>query len=757
MPCVFLPLKFRLFFCTKSSVAAALFGFVFPHFDYLLNFAAEMRKLLFITLLVWGNSLSLFGQNVFDERGNRIDGSEPQNGSHFTSAEDSTETDDDLPTGMFVWKMNETFGERIMSEIDTMAYQFQNTNFTDGITGQYNTLGNMGSPRMSRLYMQRPIMSDFLFADPFDFFLTTPGEFYFTNTLSPITNVTYHECGDKTDGEDRITALFAVNAGKKIGLGFKMDYLYGRGYYANQNTSQFNASIYGSYVDDKYEAYLLVGANHIKVAENGGIESDVYITNPASLSNKYSSTDIPTVLSKAWTKVYTNNVFFSHRYNLGFYRTLDKDSNVVKNANDTILTDPVALSRLDSLQRDSISKLEEARKYYIREFVPVTSFNHVLRIDGNTHRFINNKIREGYYLNQYMDGDSVNDRTHFLNVSNTFSVQLREGFSKWAKAGLSAFARHELMQYKLPVSRVAEKTYTENRFTFGGRLVSTQSKYAKYDVVGSVSQSGKDFGMFNVDGNLNLTLPLKKDTINLKLRAMVCNNQASFYYRHYHGKYAWWDNDDLDHELRTRFEGVLSYNRTRTNLRVSLENVKSYTYFAATQVKYTGGSDSTLYSNGIGVKQHSGSVQVVEAALNQNFKFGIFNWENELVYSTSSNKDVLPLPTFSAYSNVYLLFRIAKVLNVQFGADVKYFSEYYAPTYSPIIGQFAVQDNSNRIKIGNYPIIDVYANFHLKHTRFYLMASHVNKSSNGGHYFLVPHYPYNPMTIKFGISWNFFN
>ena len=106
---------------------------------------------------------------------------------------------------------------------------------------------------------------------------------------------------------------------------------------------------------------------------------------------------------------------------------------------------------------------------------------------------------------------------------------------------------------------------------------------------------------------------------------------------------------------------------------------------------------------------------------------------------------------------MYLLFKIAKVLNVQFGADVKYFTEYYAPTYSPMIGQFAVQDNSNKIKVGNYPIVDVYANFHLKHTRFYLMASHVNKSSNGGKYFLVPHYPYNPMTIKFGISWNFFN
>ena len=135
-----------------------------------------MRKILTIILLWVVGFLSCIGQNVFDERGNRIDGYERDNGSHFASDEDSTETDEDLPTGMFVWKVDETFGDRIKSEIDTMSYQFQNTNFTEGITGQYNTLGNMGSPRISRLYMKRRIMSDFIFADPFDFFLTTPGD-----------------------------------------------------------------------------------------------------------------------------------------------------------------------------------------------------------------------------------------------------------------------------------------------------------------------------------------------------------------------------------------------------------------------------------------------------------------------------------------------------------------------------------------------------------------------------------------------------
>ena len=96
-------------------------------------------------------------------------------------------------------------------------------------------------------------------------------------------------------------------------------------------------------------------------------------------------------------------------------------------------------------------------------------------------------------------------------------------------------------------------------------------------------------------------------------------------------------------------------------------------------------------------------------------------------------------------------------MRTELGADLRYFTKYYAPSYSPIIGQYCVQDPEQRIKIGNYPIINVYANFHLKHTRFYVMASHVNYSSGNGNPFLVPHYPINRLVFRFGLSWNFFN
>ena len=117
---------------------------------------------------------------------------------------------------------------------------------------------------------------------------------------------------------------------------------------------------------------------------------------------------------------------------------------------------------------------------------------------------------------------------------------------------------------------------------------------------------------------------------------------------------------------------------------------------------------------------------------------------------------MLPLPTLNIYSNLYLRFKIARVLKCDFGVDMRYFTKYYSPEYSPYMGQYAVQENSAvKVKVGNYPVMNVYANFLLQHTRFFIMFSHVNATD--GDYFFTPHYPLNGRILRFGLSWNFFN
>ena len=146
------------------------------------------------------------------------------------------------------------------------------------------------------------------------------------------------------------------------------------------------------------------------------------------------------------------------------------------------------------------------------------------------------------------------------------------------------------------------------------------------------------------------------------------------------------------------------------------------------------------------------------AELSQDFKAGILNWENRITYQYCEQKEALPLPKLNVWSNLYLDFKIAKVLKCHFGASVTYFTKYNAPEYVPGLGMFAVQTNDAvRTKIGNYPFVDVYANFVLKGCRFFAMMSHVNAGQGNKQYFTVPHYPMNERVFRIGISWTFYN
>lgn len=717
-------------------------------------------------------------QVVFDNQGNRLDGMDRKDPHESFGSNDSIDQKS-IPTGMYNWTIDPRFGDIRPTPSDTLPHLFQNTHFTEGVNGEYNTLGNMGSPRLSRLYMNRESMNYFIFKQPYDFFITRVDQFLFANTKSPFTNITYHECGDKRNGEDRISAYFAVNANKRLGFGFKLDYLYGRGYYDNQSTAHFNGTLFTSYRGRNYTAHGWFSANHLKTAENGGLESDLYITNPENFPRRYNSSDIPTNLSKVWNKMDVNTLFYTHKYSVGFNRTVDEKGNIIKtdrietkrkSSQQDTLTNKAGITK-DSILTASVTsdqnsiteiKNEENQKEktdsikYKVEFVPVTSFIHTLRVDNNQRTFMANKRFDKYFNNWFLPGDSANDQTKYLHIENLLAIQLHEGFNKWAKAGMKLFAIHEYNSFKIPETRYTMTQFTQNYFTLGAQLEKTEGKYLHYDVSGEVRTSGDQWGEFKIEGRGDLNIPLRKDTIRLDLHALVQNEMPTFYYQHYHGQNAWWDNS-LDKIFRTRIEGKLSYNRTRTSLRVSIENVKNYTYFAETAKRYNAIDNTSYLCRGVEVRQNSENIQIISAILNQNFKLGILNWENELAYQISSDKTSMPLPTFSAYSNLYLLFRIAKVLRVEFGADVRYFTKYNAPAYSPIVGQFCTQSPEDEVKIGNYPFVNIYANFHLKKCRFYIMGSHINYSSGGGNYFTTPHNPMNPMIIRLGISWNFLN
>lgn len=672
-----------------------------------------MRRILltYILLFVLG-LLAVQAQQPFntldnrDRYGNQVDPS---------TQPDSLDTGTDvqsIPPKLYMWKLSETLGNRTIVPADTLALNFQNTNLVGGMTGEYNFLGNLGSPRLSRIFFNRQDDEPTLFMAPYSSFFVRPDQVFFTNSNVPYTNLTYYKAGNKVNGEERFKSYFSVNVNKRLAFGFNFDYLYGRGYYANQSTSHFNAGLFGSYIGERYQIQAVYNNFFMKMNENGGIANDGYITRPDTMAEgkkEYSSTTIPVKMEQTSNRNKDFYIYFTQRYRLGFKRRVLKEeaqNNSVQQrfspaapttsiassiapadslATRSLATDSLPANNLamgDNLSLDSLNSnhaLPEDTNF-VEEFVPVTSFIHTFKIERARHKYqsVSTPDENAYYNKQGVSRDS----TTAFSVKNVFGIALLEGFNRYAKAGLTGYISHKFSRYDLMnADSMTVDRFTEQEIYVGGELAKRQGKTLHYSIDGEVGIMDKAMGQFRVNGNMDLNFRLWKDTVNLIVRGFVKNTLPSFYMRHYHSNLHVWDNDNMEKEFRTRVEGELNIDRWGTNLRAGVENVKNYTYLNQKAVP----------------EQNSGNIQILSATLKQNFRAGIFHLDNEVTWQKSSNETVLPLPQFSVYSNLYLLTKLAKkVLTVQLGADVRYFTKYNAPAYTPSIQQFHLQPEMTR-------------------------------------------------------------
>ena len=733
---------------------------------------------------------------------------------------DSLGTDKEIPKGIKVWTVDQRFGDRRQAELDTMSYMYPNTIFTTGLRGEYNTTGNLGAPRINRIFINRAEADQFLFTQPYDYIVSPVDQFHFTNTLSPFTNLDYNTAGNRTNGEDHFKAKFAVNAGKRLGVGFNVDYMYGRGFYSSQSTSHFKYLMYGSYIGDRYQAHLIFSTITQKVTENGGITNDEYIKHPESFDDNYATNEIPTVLERNWNRNNNLHVFLTHRYNLGFNRKVkmskeeiearkfamasqkenqaQKDldearrkakregrefdekkfkkqtfsgrpdnARVVNTSAPTDSTSTKAPSERIAVNgkaaADSLRALEakaaQDTMWMKNEYVPVTSFIHTMKFDTYRRIYQAYETPKDVYADTFnpagnYPGDSIYDKTTHYRVQNTFAISLLEGFNKWAKAGLKAFVTSDLRHFTLPTETEIAKAYNEHNLSIGGQLIKSQGKTLHYDATLETWLTGKDAGQMKIDADADVNFALFGDTVRLQASGFFHRLNPTFYYRHYHSKHFWWDNDDMSKIIHTRVEGKFGYEKTKTTVRVAFDNIKNHTFFA---MGYNVTDDFGRTGNTLSVVQKSGAISLLTLELQQKLKLGPLHWDNVITYQKSSDDMALPVPDLNIYTNLFLRFKIARVLKCDFGADARFFTKYYAPDYNPALGQYAVQTGEHRTEVGNYPIVNVYANFHLQRTRFFVMMSHINAGQGKPDYFLAPHYPLNQRIFRFGVSWNFYN
>lgn len=690
-----------------------------------------MKYYLYILLFLFGATIAAQAQERSGSRGQRGGFSLSNRSSSKVEIPDSLlQTDSAALKSKRItgYRLTPLLGERYIAPMDTNRLNFANSTLVEANSLAVGYLANVGSPAQTRIFNERKEERDFVFADAYDYYITTPTNAYFYNTKIPYTQVTYTNGGGDQKSSDRLKGVLTLNFGKKINIGGDIDYIYSRGYYNSNSNKLLSYRLFGSYITDRYEMNAYLSNFNFVNYENGGLTNDLYITNPDALADNLRGIDsksFPVRYTDTWNRVRGKQYFLTHRYNLGFTRELKE-------------TD------------------EEGNPKEV--FIPVSSFIHTLDYEDNRRRFISNDAGiDTCYTNIYGMDASLNDVASAWNLKNTFALALREGFQDWAKFGLTAFVTFEKRKFRLPaqvpgmeygpdgrgdsqpttLNFPISQDYDEFTTYVGGELSKRQGSLLTYNVRGELAIAGSDAGEFRINGDLQTKFSLFKKDATVKAEAYIKNITPAFYQRHQHGRYFWWD-ESLKNVQRIYAGAKVNLESSRTQLSGGVESIQNYVYF----------NDKGLPA------QSDKNIQVVTLRLKQDLMYRAFGWENEVAYQLSSEKSVLPLPEVSAYSNMYLAFKMVKVLTIQVGANVYFNTSYYAPYYEPATQQFQTQ---NDVKVGNYPLINAYANFHLKQARFFVMGYNLGSLFVKPNYFSLAKYPLNPMVLQLGVSVTFNN
>lgn len=636
------------------------------------------------------------------------------------------------------WTLSYPLGTRELSTIDTTLYNYQRQFIPSLNSDAWATTGVFAAEGMNLIYFQRPQRSQFLFEDALEHYLPTFKKQKFYNVYIPMTLLSYNFGGGRETRNDALRASFAGNVNRKIGIGANVDYLYTKGSYDHQAAKNIRFGFYGYYNGDRYEAQALFNQFNVTNQENGGITDDLYITDPAQLQGGVATIEpksIPTRLSAAQNQLIGSQFYMTHAYKLGFWRD-------------------------DTREGDTIQRMT---------FVPVTKFIYSFDYRFNHHTFKNNNASQAreFWKNTYFDMNQTDDETFYSSISNSLGISMIEGFQKWAKFGLSAYATFEIDKFRqewlqpeqsepgegeggeggntetgltpIPEGISLDPVKKRTRLWVGGRLERLKGSILNYAANARFGLLGDAVGDIDIDGYVETKFKLGKDTVKIAAEGFFRNTAPSYLLRHYIGNHFVWDND-FGKTRDFRVGGHLHIPWTQTDIRAGVENIQNLIYFDSESMP----------------RQNSGSVQVFSASLEQKLRFGIWNWNNTITYQTSSDKSVLPLPALSIYSNMFLNFTAFKVLHVQIGLDCDWYTKYNGYDYQPATMQFHVQ-GENPVKIGNFPVANAYFTAKLYKTRFFVVCSHVNQGLFKSSYFSLPHYPISPRMVRLGVSIDFAN
>ena len=644
-----------------------------------------------------------------------------------------------MPTIIRAWQLDAWTGVAdTLTSIDSSYIDYPMRDRLNDYSISNVTNSNLISPSQSRIYFARLKTTDFIFADAYTPYIITPQQVKYYHTTTPYSTIAYKKGFVTNLDQNDISFSFTGNVTRRTNLGITIDYLNSYGRFTNQEGKTVLGSVFGSYNGDHYSLQSSFTWNTLSNFENGGL------MDPSDLQGVLKPEDMPVRMQGMSGLRYLSG-YLNHYYSICVERE----------------------RKVNYRERDEEGKWVKKDSIKI-EYVPVTTFRHIFEVNDATKRYKEKTATQSILPNLYRNPKATNDSAACLTIKNTLAVTFEEEFNTWLQFGAMVYATNECQRHTIAIGQVENivhlnpfpqgnpynevtahtlhlmpdslfgQRWTNNTY-IGAALYKHRGQYIHYGFDGNICLLGYKLGEFQVNGHLDAGFRLGKDSMTLAAKAFFRSETPDYYLQHYSSNHYRWDNN-FQKTLRLRVSGEVAYPTkwVKPKLNVSFENITKHIYFD------TDGSP----------KQMDGNIQVLAADLQLNITTPWVNLDNHVIYQHASS-DKLPLPALTLYHNLYYHGCWVKALDVQIGVDMRFFTKYYAPLLNPALGQFCVQ---NIEQVGNYPVMNVYANFYVKSLRLKLFAQyqHFNASFMNKQYYEMPGYPMGPDMFRAGLAWHFY-
>lgn len=606
-----------------------------------------------------------------------------------------------------------------LGSFDSSIYDFTRRLQVPATSYHLGNLGNAANSWLFTPYMKAGWDAGF---HAFDIYKLTIQDTRFYNTTRPYSELGYM-LGSKA--EQLINLLHTQNIKPNWNFALQYKLINSPGFLQNHNTNH-NSYRFNSWYQSKnkrYSNFFILVANNLQSGENGGIQ-DIKQLDSSAYKNRQG---IPVRLGQdqvTSTNFFTTSIPTGNKY---------RDINI-------FLRQQYDIGQKDSLVMDTV---------VVPLFYPRLRLEYNFKMSSYRYRFEDAYPDSAYYKTYYQLDTTkfffMQDYwKEFLNDFSIYTFPDKKNPQQFLKLGASI----QNLSVTFDSSEATSKWKKSYYNIFGHAEYRNKSRNQKWDIeaLGNFYFTGLNSGDY--DAYISLKGLVSKKLGYAQLGFQNTNRSPSYLFN---------PNSSFWKEPTQR-----SFNKE--NSTVFFASIEEPKLDLRLQAKYYLLSNF-LYFSGINERaQQTNIFNVLEIGGDKIFKLGRhWKWRTWLVLQQKAGSSPINIPLLYSRNLIGYEGNLGfENLNIAMGTEIKYHTNYKANGYSPLMGQFFLQDTLTVTR--NLPEVDAYVHFRIRSFTAYFRAENLNtltfSGSNSGftnNNLVAPYYPSPGLVIRLGIFWSFVN